>query len=116
MIVKISKGDGKWMLLHGIRSIDYSSVCKTISSGRELEDQIEHLKKQANGSASCEFRSALMDINWEEPPDGIQVSNPYRFNSLIVEHDDRTRTLVVFDHPVYLCDNAGHTVEKINVR
>ena len=113
MIVKVSKGDGKWMLLPSIRSIDYSSVSQAISSGSQLEDQLENLKQQANG---CEFRSALMGIDWENPPHGIRIDNPYRFNSMIVEHEDRTKSLVVFDHPVYLCDDAGNTVEKINVR
>ena len=113
MIVKVSKGDGEWLLLPNIRSIDYSSVSRTAVSGGQLENQFEHLKQQANG---CEFRSALMGIDWESPPPGIRVGNPYRFNSMIVEHEDRSRSLVVFDHPVYLCDDAGNTVEKINVR
>lgn len=113
MIIKVSKGDGKWMMLPNIRSINYSSVSQTVVSGDQLEDQLEHLRKQANG---CEFLSALMGINWKDPPRSIQIGSPYRFNSMIVEHDDRTRSLVVFDHPVYLCDDAGNTVEKINVR
>ena len=113
MIVKISKGDGKWMLLSDIRSIDYSAVSRSVVSGNQLEGQLEHLKQQANG---CEFRSALMEIDWQNPPGEIRISSPYHFNSMIVEHDDRTKSLVVFDHPVYLCDDAGNTVEKINVR
>ena len=112
MIVKVSKGDGKWMLLSDIRSIDYSSVSRTVVSGNQLENQLENLRNQANG---CEFRTALMEIDWKNPPRSIQVDNPYRFNSMILEHEDRSKSLVVFDHPVYLCDDAGNTVEKINV-
>ena len=113
MIVKVSKGDGKWILLSDIRSIDYSSVSRTVVSGNQLENQLEHLRQQANG---CEFRSALMEIDWQDPRHGIWTDSPYRFNSMIVEHDDRTKSLLVFDHPVYLCDDAGNTVEKIHVR
>ena len=113
MIVKVSKGDGKWILLNDVRSIDYSSIAKKVTSGEELQHQLTQVKDQANG---CEIRDALMEINWGNPSAKLGPSNPYCFNSMIVELVDRTRTCILFDHPVYLCDDAGNTVDKINVR
>lgn len=112
MFVKITKGDGRWLSLLDVRSIDHPSVAKTASSGTELQHELDEIRSRVNG---CEIKSALMDIDWQNPPRSIRPERPYCFNYITVEHGDRTKTCVLFDHPVYLCDDSGKTVDKINV-
>ena len=110
MIVKVSKGDGRWILLNDVRSVDYSSEAHTAHSGASLQQQLARIQQGANG---CAVQNALMDIDWSKiNPQGA----PYKFSFMTIEHVDRSKTLVLYDHPAYLCNDAGTTVEKINIR
>ena len=113
MIVKVSKGDGKWLLLNDVRSVDYSSVSHTAQSGVDLQKKLDGIQQKANG---CVIRNALLNIDWANPPRSVSPSTPYKFSSMLIEHDDQAKSLVLFDHPVYLCNDAGTTVEKISVK
>lgn len=110
MIIKISKGDGSWSLLNDVRGVDYTSIARTARTKEEFDQKLDDLQKSLNG---CSVRNALMKIDWSRLK---STSPPYKFSTLIVEHKDHSKTLVFFDHPVYLCDEAGNTVEKINIR
>ena len=110
MIVKVSKGDGRWVLLNDVRSVDYSSEAHTAYSGASLQQQLAKIQQGANG---CIVQNTLMDIDWSKiSPQGA----PYKFSFMTIEHVDHSKTLVLYDHPAYLCNDAGTTVEKINVR
>ena len=113
MIVKVSRGDGKWLLLNDVRSVDYSVVSHTAQSGEELQKKLDGIQQKANG---CIVRNALLNIDWTNPPRSVGPNTPYKFSSMLIEHDDRAKSLVLFDHPVYLCNDAGTTVEKISVK
>ena len=110
MIVKVSKGDGRWILLNGVRSIDYSPTAHIAKSHSDFQTQLAKIQEGANG---CAVRNALMDVDWSR----ISPSGPhYKFSFMTVEQEDRSHTLVLYDHPVYLCSDEGTTVEKVNIR
>ena len=110
MIVKVSKGDGRWILIDDVRSVDYSSEARTAHSGANLQQQLAKIQQGANG---CAVQNALMEIDWSK----INLQGaPYKFSFMTIEHVDHSKTLVLYDHPAYLCNDAGTTVEKINVR
>lgn len=113
MLVKVSKGDGQFLLLPDIRSIDLCSCSLTAMSGDELKEKIEKETEKLNG---VEVRDVLMDIDWNKFSTSLNPKNSYRFGFMTIEHNDRSRAVVFFDHPVYLCNEAGDTIEKINIR
>lgn len=110
MFVKVSQGNGRWLSLLDVRSIDYSSGSKAVSSGAEFQREFDQIKSKVNG---CEIRNALMNIDWQNPPRSIGPERPYCFSYIMVEHFDHSKTCVLFDHPVFLCDDTGKTVDKI---
>ena len=113
MLIKVSKGDGKFLLLPDIRSVDLGSCSLTAVSSDELKDKIDKEAGKLNG---IEVRNVLMNIDWKRFETSSNTKNPYRFGFMTVEHNDRSKAVVFFDHPVYLCNEAGDTVEKINIR
>ena len=113
MIVKVQKDGKHWLLLDGIRTIDYSSVACVVTSDEDLKRQVEEILHRGNGAS---VYNALLNIDYSCPPWGILASNPYRFNAMFLEHTDGKKALVFFDHPAYLCDDGANTVEKIHVR
>ena len=112
MIVKVSQANGRWLTLGDVRTVDYGGVAHSVCSGDELDSKIA----EVCNAAGAPVRNALIDIDWENPPPTIQPDHPFKFGSFVVEHNDGHRVLVFFDHPVYLCDNKGDTVEKIRIR
>lgn len=113
MIIKISKGNGQWVWVDGVKSVEYSSVAHSAVSRDQLEKQVSTIKDKANG---CPVRDALMEIDWSGSGRRFDSKRPYRFGTMIVELHDLTKELVLFDHPAYFCDDSGNTVEKISVR
>ena len=107
MIVKISRGGGRWLLLSDVRGVDWDSTSRLVTSQLELRHQIELARRAVNG---CPVRNLLESVDWGREP------IPYRFGSMILEWQDGLKEVVLFDHPVYLCDDQGATVERVSLK
>ena len=107
MIVKVSKGPGRWEFLTDVRNVDCDSTARLATSQTEFEVHLAALTAQANGSP---VRNLISEIDWD------REIRPRRFGSLVLEYRDHNKEHVLFDGPVYLCNDEGETVEKVVLR
>lgn len=107
MIVKVSKGPGRWEYLTDVRNVDLDLAARLATSKQELDCQVEALKVSANGKT---VRNLISEIDWSQP------SSPRRIGAMVLELRDDSREFVLFDGLVYLCDDRGQTVDKVVLR
>ena len=111
MFVKVSKGDGGWLLIGNVKNVEYPASALQARSGVELKALVNRITGEA---AECVIENALIQIDpFSTPRNGAVV---YKFSVLTAKHEDGSKTVILHDHPVYVCGDNGATMERINVR
>lgn len=100
MLLKVSKGKGRWVIFDSVSEVDYTDMCNAVGVGSSLQ-----VSFTLNNEKNVVTPDRFIVVNGEKDEiQGYFVS---------VKYIDGELMTIFFDTIAYLCNDDGRTIERI---